>query len=63
MKIIYVDNFYRDYIPDKLICENVNKYFGKNIVDFLNDKFSGNNLPDLFKLVEDDYELYKFKEH
>jgi len=58
MKIIKTDNFDRDYVSDKLVCENVNQYYGKHIVDFLNNKFSGDNSSDFYKLVEDGQELY-----
>jgi uncharacterized protein YegJ (DUF2314 family) len=58
MKIISVDNFNRDDVSDKLICENINEYYGKHTVDFLNGKFSGSDSDDFYKLVEDDYKLF-----
>lgn len=61
MKIIAKDNFDRDDVNDRLICENVNKYYGKYLIDFLNEKFSANDTPDYFVLKEDNYKLYKFE--
>ena len=61
MKIIRVDNYARENVSDKLVCENVNEYYGKHIVEFLNNKFSGEHSPDYYELVEDDYKLYIFE--
>jgi len=61
MKIICVDNFDRDYESDYLVCENVEEYYGKEIVEFLNNKHSGNESPYYYRLVEDEYKLYKFE--
>ena len=60
MKIIQVDNFGRDNISDKLIAENVNEYYGRFMVDKLNEKYNRVCPDKYYKLVEDDYELYKF---
>lgn len=60
MKIIAKDNFDRDYIDEYLLCENINSYHGKRIVEFLNSR-SHDNSPHYFELKEDDYELYKFE--
>jgi hypothetical protein len=59
MKIIRVDNYNRDFVPDKLIASDVEKYYGKIIVDRLN-KIEGETTPYFFRLVKDDYKLYKF---
>jgi len=61
MKIIEVDNFNRDNVSDTLVCENVNKQFGKIIVDGLNKRLSGDGSAYFYRLVEDDYVLYKFE--
>lgn len=61
MKIIAVDNFNRETHDDKLICENVNTYYAKIIVEFLNNKISGDYSDEYFKVVEDDYTLYKYE--
>jgi hypothetical protein len=58
MKIINVDNFDRESVDDKLVCENVSDYYGPYIVDFLNEKFSGDNSSNFYRLVKDDHELY-----
>ena len=36
MKIVEKDNYCRESVADTLIAENVNEYFGKIIVVFLN---------------------------
>jgi hypothetical protein len=59
MKIIRVDNFAREHIADQLIAENVNEYYGSQIVDFLNDTFSGEHSSDFYRLVKDDYILWR----
>lgn len=56
MKIIQVDNFNRDYVSDVLIAENVNEYFGKLIVDFLNSRESVTS-ERFFVLRKDSYKL------
>jgi hypothetical protein len=61
MKIICVDNFARDTVNDTLVCENVNEYYGKFLVNQLNDKLSGDHSPDFYKLVDDNYVLYKYE--
>ena len=61
MKIIMVDNFNRENVSDTLIAENVSEYFGKKIVKYLNNTFSGDTSPDYFKLVTNDYKLFTFE--
>lgn len=59
MKIIREDNFSRDSVDDVLICDNVSEFYGRQFVGWLNDKYSGERSPNYFRLVKDDYELYK----
>ena len=61
MKIICKSNFDLDYINDRLVCENINTYYGEKLVDFLNKTLSGDNSHDFYVLVEDDYTLYNFE--
>lgn len=61
MKIVCVDNFDRETISDVLICENIAFGYGEDIVKFLNDRYSGNSSSDFYKLVSDDYKLFKFE--
>lgn len=61
MKIICVDNFNRESVSDTLVAENVNEFYGKKIVDFLNDKFSGDTTGCWFRLVTNKYKLYEFE--
>lgn len=60
MKLIKVDNYDREYYDDVLIAENVHKGYGELIANLLNNRV-GENSEDFFKLVEDDYELFKFE--
>ncbi|RXZ78039.1 hypothetical protein EBB07_28700 [Paenibacillaceae bacterium] len=59
MKIIKTDNYDRDSVADILIAENINTYYGEKMVDLLNDKFSGEGSSDFYKLVEDNYKLWR----
>lgn len=61
MKIICVDNFDRDTKDDALVCENVNEYYGKILVNLLNDKLSGEHSSDFYRLVEDNHKLYTYE--
>lgn len=61
MKIICVDNFNRENYDDKLVCENIDKFYGEIVVKPLNDKLSGEYSGSFFKLVDDDYKLYKYE--
>ncbi len=54
MKIVKIDNYNRDYIPDVLICENINKYYGDKVIAALNINPQDS---DYFILVEDTYVL------
>jgi hypothetical protein len=60
MKIIIRDNFGRDEVSDRLVCENVTEIMGKHIVKLLN-KAEPENSPSYFALVPDNYELHKFE--
>lgn len=57
MKIIGISNFNLDYVSDILIAENVNEWYGKRIVKFLQNECTSQDtyFPEL---VEDDYELH-----
>lgn len=57
MKIILVDNFDRDEIPDVLVAENVDPLFGAHIVERMNQA-EGESSPHFYRLVEDDHKLY-----
>jgi len=60
MKVICVDNYDREIYDDVLVCDNVNNYYGKQIVKSLNDK-AGEDSSNYYRLVEDDYKLFKFE--
>lgn len=57
MKIIAVDNYDRESVSDILVCGNVHKYYGEDIVKILNEKPWNT----FFKLVSDEEKLYKFE--
>lgn len=57
MKIIQIDNFDRDNPPNIVIAENITPYYAKYILEFLNNKFSGDHSTEYFELKEDDYVL------
>ena len=61
MKIVRVDNFDRDTVCDKLVAENVNDVYGTCMVEALNAEFSGDSLPDYFRMVPDDYVLKEWE--
>lgn len=60
MKIVGKDNFDREHISEHLVCTDVNRYYGKLIVTYLNF-MGGDHSPNFYTLVEDDYVLYEFK--
>jgi len=61
MKIIRKDNFDRDTVSEHLIAENVSPFYGRIIVEALNEELSGDNAPDYFKLVPDSHKLYTYE--
>lgn len=60
MKIVKVDNYDREIYDDVLIAENVHKGYGELIIKLLNDNPRRYDC-DYFKLVKDDYQLFKFE--
>ena len=61
MKIVRIDNFGRESRSDDLVAENLSDHYAYLISDMLNEKFSGNDMSDFYKVFEDDYILYEFK--
>ena len=62
MKIVCVDNYDREFYDDILVCENIrNEKWGNVMVDALNSR-KGENSELFYKLVEDDYKLFKFED-
>ena len=61
MKVIKVDNFDRENRSDVVVCENVNSFYAPLIAKLLNSKLSGNNAPDFYKAVKDDYKLFIYE--
>lgn len=62
VKIIRVDNFDREHVPDELIAENVDPKIATEITEFLNRKHSGIYSPDFYKVVPDDHKLHQYPE-
>lgn len=60
MKIIRVDNFDREIIPDKLIATGLSECYAERIVKLLNDS-EGNDSPNFYRCVPDDYKLQTFE--
>jgi hypothetical protein len=58
VKIISTDNFDRESVADTLIAENVHEYYAKEIAEFLQAKYGGNNASRYYKTVADDYQLW-----
>jgi hypothetical protein len=58
MKIITKDNFDRDLFTERVIAENVNELFGKELVNEWNNKYWTENSDIYLALVNDDYVLY-----
>ena len=57
MKVVCIDNYNRDYISDRLVCENVSKFYGDIIVVCLNERIRAEG-SDYFVLRPDDYKLF-----
>lgn len=61
MKIIWTDGYDRDYIDDKVVCENVRSNVeGEVMLAALRAAVKGSE-DQWYKLVEDDYKLKKFE--
>ena len=58
MKIVTKDNFGRDFYAERVIAENVPKYFGEQFVELHNEMYWKEHSDYYLALVEDDYELY-----
>lgn len=57
MKILKIDNFNRDWLPDTIIAENVSEYYATKIVDFLNSESGDNWTQDYYRAVDDNYQV------
>lgn len=61
MKIVRTSNYDLESVSEVLVAENINNAYGIFLRDQLNHRYSGEHAPDFFKLVDDDYVLYKFE--
>ena len=61
MKVIAVSNFDDDQIDDILVCEAESKYWAGSIAKSLNKTSGGDRSPHFFKVVDDNYVLYKWE--
>lgn len=59
MKIIAIDNFGRDTVPDILIAENVKEEYIDYLITSLNDEYGGEYSTRYFTSINDDYVLSK----
>lgn len=58
MKIISTDNFGGDYPDERVVTDNIsNAEFAKVMCEALNSRFSGDQAPMFYKVVEDGYVL------
>lgn len=60
MKIIGKSNFDNESVNDILVCDNVNEFYGEEIVVFLNSAGDQNSTY-YYLLAPDDYRLYSFE--
>jgi hypothetical protein len=60
MKLIWTDNFNRETVSEHLVADHVREAEKLILLNALRATCSANG-PDWYKLVEDDYELYKFE--
>lgn len=57
MKIILVDNYDRDTVPERVIAAQVDDRWAPKIASLLNENYSGDRSPDFFRVVGEDYQL------
>lgn len=62
MKIIAVDNYAREWKPERLVLAGLPEDTANKITDILNDDLSGPDALDFYKVVENDHELYPGEE-
>lgn len=63
MKIVRIDNFDREIIPDKLVAENITSAaYAEVMCKALCAKYSSEQGSDYFVVRPDDYKLREFKE-
>ena len=60
-KIIVVDNFAREDVSDKLVCDNIDKYYADLICAYLNTRLGGGYSRDFFEVVPQDHKLYEYE--
>ena len=58
MKIVTKSNYNEELYVEKVIAENVDKYFGELLVKEYNNRYWNENSGDYLALVEDSYECY-----
>ncbi len=57
LKIICVDNYGREHVPEVLIADNVSEYWAYRIAEVLNDSVKSDG-DEYFKSVPDDHKLW-----
>jgi hypothetical protein len=63
-KIVAIDNFDRDYRPDRLVAENITSEAEAQVmVDALNERYGGDHVPDYYVVKSDDYKLKVWEEY
>lgn len=59
MKVIRVDNFDRDFVPEKLMVGGLSLAEAKILAETMNKLLSGPNSPDFYRVVGEDHVLYQ----
>ena len=60
MKIIAKSNFDDESFSEYTICEKLSDHWADIIWSYISDKYTTASSEEYFKIVPDDYELYKF---
>jgi hypothetical protein len=62
MKIVLCSNFDDPTLDEELVCGDLNdEVYAHTILDCLIERYSGDSAYYYFKLVSDEYELYRFE--
>ena len=61
MKIVRKDNYNRENRSDSTIAENVPEYYGRFLVEALQERFGGEQSEDYFRLEADDFVPYTYE--
>ena len=60
-RVVQTDNFDRENVSERFITEPIHENMAKRIQIFLNETYSGPNEQEYYKMVPENYQLYKFE--